>query len=180
MNGGHYSWIYIEKLQVTDAEGLYKFELENRLFFEEMVPTRGDDYYNPEIFKNRHEALLEEQVQGDAYFYLIKDKDSSIIGRINIVEIDKSQKIGYLGYRVGQAHIGKSIATKALKLLLETVIEKDIKQIKAKTTTNNIASQRVLEKNGFERIATVGEEFELNGQKLNFVDYILTIRVSSY
>ena len=67
--------IYIEKLQVTDAEDLYKFELENRKNFEEMVPTRGDDYYNPEFFKKRHEALLEEQVQGDSYFYLIKDKD---------------------------------------------------------------------------------------------------------
>ncbi len=89
-------------------------------------------------------------------------------------------KVGHLGYRVGQAHTGKGIATKALKLLLETVIDKDIKQIKAKTTTNNLASQKVLEKNGFERIATDDEEFEMNGQKLNFVYYTLTIRVSSY
>ena len=171
--------VYIEKLQARDAEGLYKFELENRSFFEGMVPTRGDDYYNPEFFRKRHEALLKEQVEGDAYFYLIKDKDSSIIGRINLVDIDESKKNGYLGYRVGQAHTGKSIATKALKLLLETVIDKDIKRIKAKTTTNNIASQKVLEKNGFERIAIDNEEFEMNGQKLNFVYYILTIIVSS-
>lgn len=171
--------VYIEKLQVTDAEDLYKFELENRKSFEEMVPTRGDDYYNPEFFKKRHEALLEEQVQGDSYFYLIKDKYNSILGRINLVDIDKSHKVGHLGYRVGQAQTGKGIATKALKLLLETVIDKDIKQIKAKTTTNNIASQKVLEKNGFERIATDDEEFEMNGQELNFVYYTLTIRVSS-
>ena len=86
--------IYIEKLQVTDAEELYKFELDNRTFFEEMVPSRGNDYYNLEIFKERHEALLEEQVQGGSYFYLIKDKDSSILGRINVVDIDESQKKG--------------------------------------------------------------------------------------
>lgn len=172
--------MYIEKLQVTDAKDLYMFELENRLFFEEMILTRGDDYYNPEIFQNRHEALLEEQVQGNSYFYLIKDKDSSIIGRINIVDIDKFQKIGHLSYRVGQTHIGKNIATKALRLLLETVIDLDIKQVKAKTTSNNIASQKVLGKNGFERLATVGKEFELNGQRLNFVYYISTIGVSSY
>ena len=141
--------IYIEKLQDTDAEGLYKFELDNRAFFEEMVPTRGNDYYNLEVFKKRHEDLLEEQVQGGSYFYLIKDKDNSILGRINVVDIDKSQKTGHLGYRVGQAHTGKNIATKALKLLIETVTDIDIKQIKAKTTTNNIASQKVLEKNGF-------------------------------
>ncbi|KAA0965982.1 GNAT family N-acetyltransferase [Sporosarcina sp. ANT_H38] len=167
--------VYIEQLQVTDAEALYKFELENRSFFEEMVPTRGDDYYNPEIFNKRHEALLEEQVQGGSYFYLIKDNDSSILGRINLVDIDESHKIGYLGYRVGQANTGKGIAYIALKILIETVIDEDIKQIIAKTTTNNIASQRVLEKNGFERIDTSSEEFEMNGQKMSFVNYALII-----
>jgi len=167
--------IFIEKLHVTDAEDLFNFELENRTFFEEMVPTRGDEFYNPETFKKRHETLLEEQVKGGSYFYLIKDKDSSILGRINLVDIDESDKIGYLGYRVGQAHTGKGIANKALKILVETVIGEDIKQIKAKTTTNNIASQRVLEKNGFERIDTSIEEFEMNGQRLSFVYYVLNI-----
>lgn len=167
--------IFIEKLHVADEENLFNFELENRTFFEEMVPTRGDEFYNPENFKKIHKTLLEEQVNDDSYFYLIKDSESSILGRINLVDIEKMDKIGYLGYRVGQAHIGKGIANKALKLLIETVTGKGIKQIKAKTTTNNIASQRVLEKNGFERIETSSEEFEMNGQMLKFVYYILKI-----
>ncbi|WP_277585784.1 GNAT family N-acetyltransferase [Psychrobacillus antarcticus] len=167
--------IFIEKLLVTDAEDLYNFELGNRTFFEEMVPTRGDGYYNPETFKKRHETLLEEQVIGGSCFYLIKDHNSSIVGRINLVDMDESDKIGYLGYRVGQAHTGKGIAKKALKLLVETVTDEGVKQIKAKTTTNNIASQRVLEKNGFERIGTSREEFEMNGRRLKFVYYALNI-----
>lgn len=165
--------LFIEKLHVTDAEDLFNFEVENRTFFEEMVPTRGDEYYNPETFKKRLEALLEEQAIGGSCFYLIKDKDSSILGRINLVDIDEFDKIGYLGYRVGQAHTGKGIANKALKILVETVT--DVKQIKAKTTTKNIASQRVLEKNGFERIGISSEEFEMNGQRLSFVYYALNI-----
>ena len=165
--------IFIEKLHVADEENLFNFEFENRTFFEEMVPTRGDEFYNPENFKKIHETLLEEQVNEDSYFYLIKDSERSIVGRINLVDIEKSDKIGYLGYRVGQAHTGKGIANKALKLLIETVTGK-VKQIKAKTTTNNIASQRVLEKNGFERIES-SEEFEMNGKMLKFVYYILKI-----
>lgn len=167
--------IFIEKLHVADEENLFNFELENRTFFEEMVPTRGDEFYNSENFKKIHKTLLEEQVNDDSYFYLIKDREGLILGRINLVDIEKSDKIGYLGYRVGQAYTGKGIANTALKLLIETVTGKDIKQIKAKTTTNNIASQRVLEKNGFERIETSSEEFEMNGQMLNFVCYILKI-----
>lgn len=111
--------LYIERLQVADAESLYKFELENRKFFEEMVPTRGEEYYNPEIFKKRHEALLEEQAQGGSYFYLIKNEDSSILGRINLVDIDRFHKIGHLGYRVGQEHTAKGIANQALQKLIE-------------------------------------------------------------
>lgn len=55
--------IYIERLQVVDAEGLYKFELENRKFFEEMVPTRGDEYYNPEIFKKDTKLYLKNKLR---------------------------------------------------------------------------------------------------------------------
>ncbi|RST75559.1 N-acetyltransferase [Siminovitchia acidinfaciens] len=172
--------ILIEKLYSTDAKELYKFELENRTFFEEMVPTRGDDYYKPEFFKVRHETLLGEQAKGISYLYLIKDENGSILGRINLVDIDESHKIGHLGYRVGQQHTGKGVATRALKLLLETVIELDVKQVKAKTTTDNIASQKVLEKNGFERAETSDKVFEMNGQKLTFVNYIWTNKDSIY
>jgi len=60
--------IIIEKLKVTDIENLYEFEIENRTFFEEMVPSRGDDYYIPEVFKVRNESLLDEQVKGLSFF----------------------------------------------------------------------------------------------------------------
>ncbi|WP_019416226.1 GNAT family N-acetyltransferase [Paenisporosarcina sp. TG20] len=166
--------ISIVQLQDIDIEDLFEFELENRGFFEEMVPTRGDDYYILNTFRKKHEALLEEQTQGISYFYLIKDIRSSIIGRMNLVYIDENQKLGHIGYRVGQAHIGKGVANNALKLLLETMIVKDLKQIKAKTTTTNIASQKVLEKNGFKFIECSDEEFEMNGQKLKFIHYIWT------
>lgn len=166
--------IFIEKLNSEDEEGLYKFELNNRSFFEEMVPTRGNDYYKPEVFKIRHESLLEEQSRGLSFFYLIKDENGSILGRINLVDIEGKHKIGHLGYRVGRRHTGKGVAGKALSLLLETVTKLDIKQIEAKTTTNNIASQKVLKKNGFIHTKTNDEEFEMNGQRLKFVNYTWT------
>lgn len=162
--------IIIEKLKDTDIEDLYEFETENRIFFEEMVPSREDDYYIPEVFKVRNESLLDEQVKGLSFFYLIKDENNSILGRINLVDID-SDKIGFLGYRVGQIHTGKGVAKKALKLLLDTIVDLDIKEVKAKTTTNNLASQKVLEQNGFEHTETSDKQFKMNGQMLKFITY---------
>lgn len=48
--------IMLVKLQEKHFEKLFKFELENRGYFEEMVPSRGDDYYDLETFIQRNKA----------------------------------------------------------------------------------------------------------------------------
>ena len=164
--------ISINSLQERDAEELFEFEKNNRLFFEQMVPSRGEDYYNFETFKIRHKELLTEQQENKSKFYLIRDNSDKIIGRINLVDIDTTNDIAEIGYRVGQEYGGKGIGARALKLLLETEIS--VTKIKAKTTINNIASQRVLEKNGFKQVST-SDEFKMNGKKLQFIDYILEL-----
>jgi len=165
--------ISINSLQESDAEELFEFEKNNRLFFEQMVPSRGEDYFNFETFKIIHKELLTEQQENESKFYLIRDNSDKIIGRINLVDIDTTNDIAEVGYRVGQEYGGKGIGARALKLLLETEIS--VTKIKAKTTTNNIASQRVLEKNGFKQVSTSDDEFEMNGKKLQFINYILEL-----
>lgn len=66
--------VLIDMLQEKDAEELFKFEYDNRAYFEEMVPSRGGAYYNFESFKIRHKELLEEQDDGMSYFYLIRER----------------------------------------------------------------------------------------------------------
>ena len=166
--------ICIEELQKSDAENLLDFELRNRVFFEETVPTRGDEYYTPEIFNKRLVALLDEQLQGISRFYLIKNKEHRIVGRINVVDFDENLKSCHLGYRIGEEHTGKGVASKAIALLVGSHLDPNIEVIHAKTTTNNIASQKVLEKNGFEKVVTTGEPFAFNGQKVNFINYTWT------
>jgi ribosomal-protein-alanine N-acetyltransferase len=91
--------ISINSLQERDAEELFEFEKNNRLFFEQMVPSRGEDYYNFETFKIRHKELLTEQQENKSKFYLIRDNSGNIIGRINLVDIDTTNNIAEVGYR---------------------------------------------------------------------------------
>lgn len=160
----------IHLIQENDAEYLLEFELENRRFFEQMVPSRGDDYYTYEVFTRRHQELLMEQKSGLAKFYLIKNNGGEILGRINLVGIDKINSIADIGFRVGEPYVGKGIGNKAINLLLKTDLR--VRQIRGKTTTVNHASQKVLEKNGFRQVGISEEEFELNGQKMKFVHYL--------
>ncbi|MEH7390152.1 GNAT family N-acetyltransferase [Bacillus sp. JJ1503] len=163
--------ILIVKLSEADFERLFTFEVENRAFFETMVPSRGDDYYEYNTFKLKNEALLEEQDLGVSHFYLIKGENGSILGRINLVDIDPVESVGSVGYRIGEAHTGKGIANHALKMLLEAAPELGVKCIKAMTATYNAASQKVLEKNGFIQRAASEEELNMNEEN-EFIYYI--------
>ncbi|MEW4306682.1 GNAT family N-acetyltransferase [Rossellomorea marisflavi] len=163
--------IEIQKLDIKDFKKLYEFEFKNKDFFEKLIPPRDQDYYDFEKFKDKNKVLLNEQDEGISYYFLIKDSTGSIIGRINLVDIDSVNKTGYLGYRVGEKNTRKGVAKKALKILLEIALSNGIKVIKAKTTDNNIASQKILEHNGFTKINSPNKEFEMNGMRLKFVNY---------
>ena len=141
--------IHLSKLTFEDAKRLLDFEILNRCFFETMVPTRGDDYYKPDQFLINHQVLLNEQEEGLSTFYLIKNENAEIVGRINLVDINKQLGIAHLGYRVGEAFLGKGIAKKSVKLIIELLKDQSIHQLYAKTTIDNIASQKVLERSGF-------------------------------
>lgn len=162
--------ISINLLREADAAELFKFESENRLFFEQMVPSRGDDYYNVETFLIRHQELLREQEDGLSNFYLIKNNAGEIAGRVNLVDMDKLTNSADIGFRVGAEYVGKGIGNQALNLLLKTDLS--VRQIRGKTTANNHASQKILVKNGFKKVDVSEEEFEMNGQKLRFVHYL--------
>ncbi len=85
-----------------------------------------------------------------------------------MVDINQIERVAHVGFRVGEHHVGKGIANQALELLR---IESGIKKIYEKTTTN-IASQKVLENNGFKKVSISDDEIEMNGQKLKFIQYI--------
>jgi [ribosomal protein S5]-alanine N-acetyltransferase len=145
--------ITIELLSELDAEAVFEFEYENKTFFEKMVPARDKDYFFFATYQQIHRELVKEQREGRSYFYLIKNNIGTIVGRINLVDIDPISRIGNMGYRVGECYAGIGIAGKAVTLLLkEAYLNHVVDEIVAKTTTNNIASQKVLEKNGFEKL----------------------------
>ena len=171
--------IRLKTLALSDASALHAFELENRSFFETMVPGRGDAYFQEDNFREKLADLLDEQRRDESWFYLIMNPDDEILGRINLVDLDPTRKSGHAGYRVAEAYTGRGIANKGLALLIDAVSKRGITKLFAKTTTNNIASQRVLEKNGFNQLQTEDEVVELNGEMLRFVNYEWTGEMKS-
>jgi len=149
--------IKLNLLTKEDSLELFLFEEINKDFFEKMVPPRPDSYFEFGGFKLILDELLEEQVQKKSVFYLIKNESGDIVGRMNLVDIDWKLKSGEVGYRVGEKFAGKGAAVKALQLMIDEAQLFGLNELNARTTLDNIPSQKVLDKCGFNKISVDDE-----------------------
>lgn len=160
------SAIIIKLLEESDAKDLFIFELENRAFFEKIGLARRDSYYELNNFDSIIKQLVEEQEKGLVYMYLIKDYSGEIISRVNLVSIEReSSNKAELGYRIGEKHQGNGYATSAVKLILdEAVNNHKLHRIEAGTSLDNIGSQIVFIKNGFQFVGR-NNKYIFQGEK---------------
>lgn len=158
--------IKISLLEESDAQELLEFELKNRAFFERVGFPRGDNYYELNNFKTIIKESVEEQEKGLVYMYLIKNHTGMILGRINLLSIVRGIfNKAELGYRMGEEHQGKGYATSAVRLVLDEAVNKHkLHRIEAGTSPNNIGSQIVLIKNGFQFTGRNSKYIYKNGE----------------
>ena len=136
----------LEQLHAGHAPAVLAFELVNRAYFAASVSDRGDEFFDQ--FPDRYSALLAEQEAGICAFYVLVDEDGSVLGRFNLFEIaDGSAE---LGYRVAQHVAGRGVATATVRELSQlAAAQYGLRTLKAMTTHENVASQKVLTKAGF-------------------------------
>jgi [ribosomal protein S5]-alanine N-acetyltransferase len=136
----------LQRLRPDHAPAVLAFEQTNRAYFAKSISDRGDAFY--EQFAERHRALLAEQETGACAFHVLVDEDGKVVGRFNLYDlVDGTAEIGY---RVAQRVAGRGVATCALQELCRIAREQHgLRTLRAATSNENIASQRVLTKVGF-------------------------------
>ena len=136
----------LQRLRADHAPAVLAFELANRAYFATFISDRGDEFFDH--FAERHSAFLAEQEAGICAFYLLVDEDGSVLGRFNLFEIaDGSAE---LGYRVAQHVAGRGVATATvLELCRLAAARHGLHTLRAATSRDNAASQKVLTKAGF-------------------------------
>ncbi|MCG8542360.1 MAG: GNAT family N-acetyltransferase [Clostridia bacterium] len=165
--------IMIELLNIQNAQDIYDFEIKNRAYFEESLPSRGDEYYKFEVFNKIIRELIDEQNRGECFMYVIRDEVGKMVGRVNFFSIrDGEVKSAELGYRIGKDDNDKGIATKAVRIALKVGFEEHkFGRVDAGTSSENVASQRVLEKNGFVLVEKVENYIEVNGKWMDSLNF---------
>lgn len=158
--------VTIEPVSLENAEEIYKFEVDNRSFFELSLPSRGDDYYVLVNFKNIINEIIDDQNKGSLFMNIIRNEQDEMVGRINLfpIEHERFNCAFELGYRIGEKHQGKGYASEAIKIVTQHAFSSlGLDCIQALTSQKNLASQRVLAKNGFEFIKIIRKDVEVNG-----------------
>jgi [ribosomal protein S5]-alanine N-acetyltransferase len=136
----------LQRLCAGHAPAVLAFELANRAYFAGFISDRGDDFYDQ--FTERHHAMLAEQEAGTGAYYVLVAEDGSVLGRFNLYRM--SGGTAELGYRVAQHAAGRGVATAAVQELCRLASARHgLRTLKAATSHENAASQKVLTKVGF-------------------------------
>jgi ribosomal-protein-alanine N-acetyltransferase len=136
----------LKRLTAGDAPAVLAFELANRAYFAASVSDRGEEFFDQ--FTDRHSALLADQEAGIGAFYVLVAEDGSVLGRFNLYRFQDGT--AELGYRVAQHVAGRGVATAAvLELCRLAAARHGLRLLRAATSRDNAASQKVLTKAGF-------------------------------
>ncbi|HEY5304436.1 MAG TPA: GNAT family N-acetyltransferase [Acidimicrobiales bacterium] len=136
----------LQRLCAAHAPAVLAFELANRSYFAAFISDRGDEFYIH--FTENYNALLVEQETEACIFHVLVDDDGTVLGRFNLVEIHDGTAV--LGYRLAENVAGRGVATATVQELCQlAAAEYGLRTLRAATTLDNVASQKVLTKAGF-------------------------------
>ncbi len=145
----------IRPLTAADAEELARLLAASRELDAPCVPERDDAFFTAEAQRAR--------IDGTHHVYGIFER--ALAGTIALSNVAGAPfESASLGYWVAAARRGRGLATGAVAALSDLAFgELGLHRLEAATLVDNVASQRVLEKNGFTRIGLAPRYLRIAG-----------------
>ena len=162
----------IRPLVPGDAEELAALYTANRAFLEPFEPERPDAFFTAAGQQERLAALGEQE----RWRFAVLDGDE-IAGTISLSNVVRAAfQSASTGYWIDRRRNGRGLATTAVADVVRFAFSAaELHRIEAGTLVDNTASQRVLEKNGFERIGVVRRYLHIAGA---WRDHVLFQRIA--
>ncbi len=137
--------IYLEELTPANAELLHEAIQENR---SHLSPFMGDHVIFMSVLENVRN-FLDSAGRPFRSFGVFEEEpgtEPDFCGQISVYQIGKAT--AEIGYWVARRKVGQGIASLAVSTICES-LSTNTKTVKARVKQGNVASQRVLRKNGF-------------------------------
>ena len=158
----------IRPLREEDARALLELRLANRAFLAPFDPVRPESFFTL--------AMQSEVARNpDGLRFAIIDR-GALAGTIALSNVSYgSFRSANVGYWVSADRNGRGLATRAVGELVEHAFRVlGLHRLEAGTLVDNVGSQRVLQKNGFERIGLARKYLHIDGA---WRDHLLFQRV---
>lgn len=162
----------IRLITAEDALPLAELLRSNREFLAPWDPIRPEEYFTADGQRRAIAQSLEQYHEKTTVPYVIVEH-GQIVGRVTLTNVVRgSFQSCNLGYSVGLAHNGRGFATAAVgEIMAVAFLELGLHRIEAGTLVHNVASQRVLERNGFVRFGLAPRYLNIAGRWQDHVMY---------
>ena len=168
--------IHVELLKKEDALELLEFEIKNKTWFETQIQPREGSFFSKQgVLEHITECLLMYKCQ-TMLPLVVRNEQNRIIARVNLHSLDVNRKSALLCYRVAEDYVGNGIASAASRYIISLAkTQFNITNFVAIVSKHNGASQKVLEKNGFNRTRAFQNYAKVSGSYIDCFEYILDI-----
>ncbi len=172
----HDAPVRIRLVQPSDAPALARLVIDNRDFLAPWEPVRGEEYFTEAGQSAGIEESLVRHAAGLVVPYVILD-DEAVVGRINLNNIVRgafqSASVGYwLSEHVG----GRGYVTQAVAEVVDRAFsDLGLHRLEAGTIPDNVRSQAVLTRNGFEQFGYAPRYLSIAGR---WQDHLLFQRLA--
>lgn len=155
----------------ADAQAILDLRLANR---ERLEPFEPDAPEDPES-RYRLDGV-ERWIAGGAGRYVVVD-DGAVAGTVGLFDLEGVPiSSAILGYWVDGSREGRGLATRAVAEALDAAFgELGLHRLEAGTRVDNVASQRVLQRNGFTCVGLLRRHLLIQGE---WVDHLLWERLA--
>ncbi|MBM7505867.1 GNAT family N-acetyltransferase [Agromyces aurantiacus] len=167
----------VRLVEPGDAERLADLRVRDREFLAPWDPVRPDAFFTTAGQLDLIEAGRRLHDAGDMLPLVVLDDEGVVVGQMNLSGIVRGPfQSGNLGYWVASTVNGRGFASSAVGATLALAFgELGLHRVQAATLPHNAASQRVLAKNGFERIGFAPRYLRIAGR---WQDHVLFQRLS--
>ena len=151
---------------LDDAAPLADVLARNREFLAPWEPVRPDGYFTARGQRVVIDGLLEQHRLGTCEPRVVLDDAGEVVGRITLNGIARGAfQSCSVGYWVSETANGRGLATAAVGDVVRVAFDGlGLHRVQGETLLHNVASQRVLERNGFVRIGKAPEYIEIAGR----------------
>lgn len=163
-------------LHPEDAEVLAALLVESREFLAPFDADRGEEWFTVEGQVAAVDDILDRERQGLVVPRVIV-ADGQVVGRINLNNVVRGAfQSASVGYWVGEPWTRRGLASAAVAELADLAFaDLGLHRLEAGTLVDNVASQKVLQRNGFERFGLAPRYLRIAGR---WQDHVLFQRIA--